>query len=145
MTHKRQRVREAVIATLTSIPDWSGRVFANRARPTEQAELPVALVYTVAEESELANIAFGLSRTLTLNLELRVSAVSSLDTVLDGYCEAAEAAMRPTQPLAGWCLSASFVAPPLASMAKAKPGRRSPPSITNFGTRPTQPAISPVA
>ena len=108
MTHKRQRVREAVIAKLTSIPDWSGRVFANRARPTEQAELPVALVYTVAEESELANIAFGLSRTLTLNLELRVSAVSSLDTVLDGYCEAAEAALR-TDPTFGRLVFISFL------------------------------------
>lgn len=101
MTHKRQRVRDAVVAKLASIEGWNGRVFANRARPTEPSELPVALVYTVAEESELANMAMGMSRTLTLNIELRVTAGSDLDDVLDDYCEAFEATMNDAPNFGG--------------------------------------------
>lgn len=108
MTHKRQRIREAIVTALAAAPVFSGRVFASRARPTETAELPVALVYTVTEESDIANMAFGLSRTLTVNIELRVSAVSSLDNMLDGYCEAAEAAMN-ADPTFGRLVFVSFL------------------------------------
>lgn len=97
MTHKRQLIREAVVSRLGEVPGWAGRVFANRSRPTEVAELPVALVYTVSEESELANMAGGLSRTLTINIELRVSALSALNAALDALAEAAEAALSVDQ------------------------------------------------
>jgi hypothetical protein len=108
MTHKRQRIREAVVATLNTVPGWSNRVFATRARPTEQKELPVVLVYTTAEQSELATINLDLSRTLTLVLELRAKAVGALDDVLDEMSEKAEAAMS-LDPRFGGLVTVGFL------------------------------------
>ena len=108
MTHKRKQIRKAIVAALNAIPALSGRSFATRARPTETAELPVALIYTVAEESEMANMAFGLSRTLTANIELRASAVGHLDDVLDDFCEVAESAMT-ADPTLGHLALLSFL------------------------------------
>lgn len=108
MTHKRQRIREAVVGMLETAPGWEGRVFATRARPTEAAELPVVLVYTTAEQSELATMGYDLSRTLTLVLELRSSAVGALDAALDNMAEAAEAIMA-SDPRFGGLATFSFL------------------------------------
>jgi hypothetical protein len=108
MAHKRQAIREAIVAILNGVPALTGKVFANRARPTEINELPVALVYTVAEESDLANIGVGLSRTLTVAIELRAKAVGALDDVLDGLCELVEASMS-AEPTLGQLAFLSFL------------------------------------
>ena len=60
-------------------------------------ELPARSVYTVSEDSEIANMAGDLSRTLTLSIELRATATLGLDDALDADCEAVEAAMRADQ------------------------------------------------
>lgn len=93
MTHKRQRIRDAVVATLAAIPGWEGRVHANRARPTEQKELPVALVYSLSEDSEPISMSRTLMRRLTLAIELRTSVLLALDNAVDDFAEAAEKAM----------------------------------------------------
>jgi hypothetical protein len=93
MTHKRQRIREAVVTILSGIPGWEGRVHANRARPTEQAELPVALVYSLSEDSESISTGKTLMRRLSLAIELRTSVLLALDNALDDFAEAAEKAM----------------------------------------------------
>jgi hypothetical protein len=93
VTHKRQVLREAIVAILEAIPGWEGRVFANRTRPTDATELPVALVYTVNEDATMATIGGTLRRRLTVAIELRVSVSSSLDNALDDLAQKAEVAM----------------------------------------------------
>jgi hypothetical protein len=93
MTHKRQRIREAVVAALSAVPGWEGRVHANRARPTEQTELPVALVYSLSEDSEAISTSNTLMRRLSLVIELRTTVLLALDNALDDFAEAAEKAM----------------------------------------------------
>ncbi|HEY8359365.1 MAG TPA: hypothetical protein VIL30_18090 [Ramlibacter sp.] len=109
MTHKRQRIREAVVAVLSGIPDWQGRVFANRARPTEQKELPVTLVYSLAEESEAATIGRTLMRRLTIAIELRTSVLLALDDALDDFAEKAEQAMAADPRLGKRAIDSTLV------------------------------------
>lgn len=109
MTHKRKRIRDAIVDVLNATTGFSGRVFANRARPTETAELPVVLVYTVNEDSELATTGYGLDRTLSVALELRGQASVNLDDALDDLCELAEAAINGDPTLGGLALVAHLV------------------------------------
>jgi hypothetical protein len=106
--HKRQRIREAVVERLKTVPEWLDRVVATRARPTEPKELPVVLVYTTAERSELATIQLDLSRTLTLMLELRTRAAEDLDAALDEMSAKAEAAIM-ADPRLGGLVTVSFL------------------------------------
>lgn len=93
MTHKRQEIRDAIVGKLSAISNWSGRVFANRTRPTEPHELPVFLVYTTTEEASVATVGRRLLRRLTVAIELRVGLASNLDDELDAYAKQAELAM----------------------------------------------------
>lgn len=93
MTHKRQRIREAVVAILEAIPEWQGRVFPNRTRPTEAAELPVALVYSLNEDTDVVTMGGTLQRSLTLSIEIRASASGAIDNVLDDLAQKAEKAI----------------------------------------------------
>lgn len=99
MTHKRQVLRETIVSILDAIPGWGGRVFANRTRPTEATELPVVLVYTVNEDATMANVGGTLRRRLSVAIELRVSASSSLDNALDDLAQKAEVAMAADSKL----------------------------------------------
>lgn len=97
MASQRKAIRQAVIATLQAANTVAGtRVFANRARPLFEAELPAILVYTKDEAAEIFNVAGPeYKRNLRLSLELVVQAGAdqALDDLLDDFCEAVEQAM----------------------------------------------------
>lgn len=99
MTHKRKRIRDAVVSMLEAIPGWNGRVFANRARPTEAAELPVVLVYSLTEDSNEISTGGTLLRDLTIAVELRAAVTLSLDDTLDGMAGNVEVAMAADRRL----------------------------------------------
>lgn len=99
MTHKRKRIRDAVVAVLEAVPGWEGRVFANRARPTENAELPVVLVYSLAEDSNEISTGGTLLRDLTVAIEARTNVSLELDDALDEMAAKVETAMAADRRL----------------------------------------------
>lgn len=99
MTHKRKRIRDAVVSMLEAIPGWNGRVFSNRARPTEAAELPTFLVYSLTEDANEISTGGTLLRDLTIAVELRAAVTLSLDDTLDGMAEKVEVAMAADRRL----------------------------------------------
>lgn len=101
MTHPRQQIRERVSAMLDVIPGLAGRVVPTRTRPTDAAELPVALIYTLSETSELITAAGDKRHTLALVIELRISASGALDDAADALCQSVEAVMATDSRLGG--------------------------------------------
>ena len=101
MTHKRAKIRDAIVAILSDIPGWGGRVKANRTRPTEIHELPIRLVYTLSETAALATVGRSIVRTLSVAIELRVAASSDLDAALDVDAQEVEAALAGSPKLGG--------------------------------------------
>jgi len=101
MTHKREKIRDAIVAILSGIPDWSGRVKPNRTRPTEVAELPMRLVYTLSEDATQASLGRSVLRRLTVAIELRVGMSDSLDQALDTDAQKVEAALATAPKLGG--------------------------------------------
>lgn len=94
MTHKRQIVRDAIVARLLElVPGLDGKVFANRARPAEPGELPLALVYTLSESAQAVTIGRSLLRTLTVIVEIRARLAEGSDDFLDDLCQAVEKAI----------------------------------------------------
>lgn len=108
MTHKRQAIRTAIVAALGTMPALTGRTFATRARPTEASELPVALVYTLNEESDLANAGYDLTRNLNAVVEVRAAAAANLDDALDALCADVETAIN-TDPRLGGLATLAFL------------------------------------
>lgn len=96
--HQRQIIRTQVAELLGTVPLLAGRTFTTRTRPTDAKELPVALVYTLSETSELATMAGDLRRTLSLVVELRLAGA---DDELDDLCALVEAVMSPGFNLGG--------------------------------------------
>lgn len=99
--HKRQRVRDHLVTVFSAVPALAGRVFANRSRPTEAKELPVVLVYTLTEASEVATIAYDLTRRLSVAVEIRTSYSSNLDNALDGLSAQVELVVASDPRLGG--------------------------------------------
>lgn len=94
MTHMRQIIRDTIVARLQhGVPPLAGRVFANRSRPTDPGELPVALVYALSERSQAATIKGALLRNLTVVVEIRARLSDGSDDFLDDLCRAVEIAI----------------------------------------------------
>lgn len=108
MTHKRDKIREAIVAVLADIHGWGGRVKANRARPTEVAELPVRLVYTLSEDASLGSLGRTVVRHLSVAIELRVGMSDKLDAALDVDAQKVEAALAAKPKLGGLAMGLSL-------------------------------------
>lgn len=91
--HKRAAIRKAVVAALTGAPELSGRVSSSRVRRTQDTELPVALVYSLAEPAQEMDLARSLSRKLSIVVELRVKATDALDDAIDDLAVVVEETM----------------------------------------------------
>ncbi len=85
MTHRRQQIRTAIAQAI------GGET--TRFRPTADSELPVKLVYTLAEKSGLADLKRTLQRVVSVGIEIRAASTGQLDNALDALCEEVEAAM----------------------------------------------------
>lgn len=100
--HKRQIIRDAIVALLKlGIPALDGRVYPNRARPTEMTELPVALVYSLSETAQNFTIDGYQYRDLNVIIEIRARLGIGSDDLIDDLCLAAERAIAADPRLGG--------------------------------------------
>lgn len=94
MTHKRQSIRDAIVAALNADPGLSGSVFSMRTRPTQDNELPCVIVYATRETSELEPLNRSkLLRTVIFAIECREKAVGDIGAAIDDLCETVEGVM----------------------------------------------------
>jgi hypothetical protein len=109
--HKRQELRQAIVAAIGATPTFAGRTFSSRQRSTEVGEAPVALVYFLRETSQHLDIRMDLDRTARCVVEIKGVADCDQDVadVLDGYCETIEAAMYADPMLGGLALGLELV------------------------------------
>lgn len=91
--HERAAIRAAVVAALAATTELAGRVDSNRVRRSQDAELPVAIVYTLVEQSHLMDLSRALQRKLSLVVELRVKATDDLDDAIDDLALVVETAL----------------------------------------------------
>lgn len=100
--HKRQIIRDAIVALIKQrVPAFDGKVHPNRARPTEVAELPVALVYSLSEVARAFTIDGYQHRDLTVVVEIRVRLGVGSDDLVDDLCLAVERAIAIDPRLGG--------------------------------------------
>lgn len=103
--HVRQQIRAAVASLLLPV----GNVFATRAYPLAESELPAILVYSGDETIE-ADMTV-LERTMQLVIDVRAQETSALEHVLDDLTAAIEIAIAADPTLGGLvyhCLPASI-------------------------------------
>lgn len=95
-THKRTSIRSAVVDLLIAASTGAGSaVFGNRATPIWDETLPIILVFAREETSVSHQLGDSkLRRKLTLVVEGRVEANTSLEDALDSLAYDIEAAMR---------------------------------------------------
>jgi hypothetical protein len=102
MTAERKAIRLHVANLLKDKTAAGEKVFASRAFPVWDQELPVVLVYTNAEQSEILNEApREYRRTVRLVVEALAKADQGVDDILDDMAEAIEQAMALDDTLAG--------------------------------------------
>jgi len=104
VTHKRQKIRHAMRGILAAHPDLTGRVFTTRARPVEQAELPVVILYGLEESAERITYQGALQRSLVVAVEIRISSAGFLDDALDNLCALVEALFAMNRNIGGLAL-----------------------------------------
>lgn len=111
MPHKRQQIREAIVAALEATPEFAGRTFSTRLRTTEVGEMPVTLVYMLRETSGHYDVSLTLGRTVQAAIEIKADAPGQADIadVLDGYCSVIEAAIYADPTLGGLALGLELV------------------------------------
>lgn len=102
MAHARTQIRNAVKDLLLALPVFSGRVFATRFTNLQVAETPSAIVYSLNESSQVADVHDEiLDRSLELNVSIKAQAISNLDTLLDDLAEDVEVAIDSNPTLSG--------------------------------------------
>lgn len=92
MSHRRQKIREAIMDRLAAVPVTLTR---SRVHSWQASELPGVAVYTLSEQSEAAPIdSREMTRTVTVAVEIYVRGGGSIDDEIDDLCVAIEAAME---------------------------------------------------
>lgn len=99
--HARQIIRDAVAATLAASPQIRAEVHASRVHSFAQDSLPVILVYTTEEASELLSMGGAMHRELTLLVIGAVAVTRNLDNDLDTLAAQVEAAIAADPSLEG--------------------------------------------
>jgi len=92
MTHRRQRIRDAVVERLTS--EVTATVVASRVHNWQVDQLPGVAVYTLDEVSEAVTQSRTQQRGLTLVIDIYVCAAGDIDDALDALCLEVERAME---------------------------------------------------
>lgn len=104
MAHARQQIRDLVVTTLTGLTLTGSNVYAGQQRPTHASELPGLWVWTSSDET------VGVKRTtngtlevheLTVMVEVRAFAATSVDDLVDDICEDVQVAIYADQTLGG--------------------------------------------
>jgi hypothetical protein len=95
MTHVRDQIRDAVLATVTNLTTTKKNAFAARVHPVNDNELPCVLVFTSNETSEPITISAPrrMQRTLTVMVEGYAKTVKGYEDVLDKIAVEVETAI----------------------------------------------------
>lgn len=101
MSHARQQIREALVATLTGLATTGASVFINRARAVAAGDLPALVVRVLGEQ--IAEVTFDwpplLDRAVEIEVEALASGTAAADT-LDTICSEIEAALHASESAA---------------------------------------------
>lgn len=108
MSAARKAIRHKIVELLKAEPQlaFGDRVFANRATPLDEGDLPAVLVYTLEESAEIFDEPRRYRRTCQVAVEIAArQAVGdtppALDDELDDLCEAIEARLCADERLDG--------------------------------------------
>jgi len=117
MSHARQQIREAVAALLTGLATSGPRVYQERTRPLDAADLPGLVITTDEERINDETVAFPPTqmRELTVTVTAVARATSALDDTLDTMVAEVEAALYAS--VAANTLSSKVKAMALESIA----------------------------
>lgn len=93
--HAHKQIRDALVAALTGLPTTGSRVWANRLRPMQDADLPGLRVFVDGEEAEgvLIEMPQLYVRRLAIVIEGVDKASSALDDTLDRIGKEVEMAL----------------------------------------------------
>lgn len=102
MAHCRTQIRNAIKALLLPLPALGGRVFTSRFSNLQLAEVPCVVIYGGEENVASADIHDTLlERDLNINVSIKASSVSDIDTFLDDLAEDVELAIDANLTLDG--------------------------------------------
>ena len=139
MSHVRTQIRDRVAADLAGV----ATVYKTRLTPIAEASLPVLLVYTDTESSEIES--FGaLMRTLALVVEVVARGTAGLDTTLDDLVASVETALGADPTLNGLAVDCYPSALEVSTdNSGAEPvGRARVTFAVTYRTAPTDPTVS---
>lgn len=107
MAHVRKTIREYFGTQLTGLTTTGANAFESRVYPMQSAKLPAILIYTTSESSE--EQAFSSkrvqNRTLSVEVEGFVRAISNFDDTLDQIAEEVEEAILDDPTLGGLAIN----------------------------------------
>jgi len=107
MAHVRKTIREYFGTQLTGLTTTGANAFESRVYPMQSAKLPAILIYTTSESSE--EQAFSSkrvqNRTLSVEVEGFVRAISNFDDTLDLIAEEVEEAILDDPTLGGLAIN----------------------------------------
>lgn len=102
MAHCRTQIRNALKALLLPLPALGGRVFSSRFSNLQLAEVPSVVIFGGEENVQFADIHDTLlERDLNINVSIKASSVSNIDTLLDDLAEDVELAIDANLTLDG--------------------------------------------
>lgn len=102
MAHCRTQIRNAIKALLLPLPALGGRVFTSRFSNLQLAEVPAVVIYGGEENVLSADIHDTLlERDYNVNVSIKATSVSNIDTLLDDLAEDVELAIDANLTLDG--------------------------------------------
>ena len=95
MAHIRKLIRDNVVTSLTGLTSTGSNVYASRVYPLAPNKLPGLAIFTNSEDIayRTVNPPRTLIRTMTVNVEIYVKAVTTFDDDLDTVIAEVEAAL----------------------------------------------------
>jgi hypothetical protein len=96
MAHVRQQIRERIATEVTGLTTTGSNVFQSRVYPLQASNLPGLLIYTTSETSEpldMGRTSRLMGRSLSVNIDAYVKAVSNFDDTVDTVCSEVEVAL----------------------------------------------------
>ena len=96
MAHVRQQIRERIATEVTGLTTTGSNVFQSRVYPLQASNLPRLLIYTTSETSEpldMGRTSRLMGRSLSVNIDAYVKAVSNFDDTVDTVCSEVEVAL----------------------------------------------------
>ncbi|WP_430436860.1 hypothetical protein [Oceanibaculum nanhaiense] len=106
MTHRRNRIRDAVTALLADIPAAGGRVYNSRVFPVR--ELPCIAVYTLRENSTLATLQRRTTRLVQVVIDIHAQATERVDDDLDNLATEIEKRLEADWQLSGLAINSAI-------------------------------------